>query len=67
MHKHHQPPPDQAMAEHPREYSDPDLRAYAEEQAEDILESVIHYMPLVLPAMAAVLIFMLAFVAVYMA
>jgi hypothetical protein len=59
-----QPPPDQAMAEHPLEYSDPELRAYTEEQAEDILESVIHYMPIVLPAMGAVLIFMLAFIAV---
>jgi hypothetical protein len=65
--QHHQPPPDQAMAEHPLEYSDPDLRAYTEEQAEDILESIIHYMPIVLPLAGAVLIFMLAFIAVYMA
>jgi hypothetical protein len=61
------PSPDQALAEHPREYSDPELRAYAEEQAEDILDTVVHYMPLVLPIMGAILIFMLAFIAVYMA
>ncbi|WP_332740525.1 hypothetical protein [Hydrogenophaga sp.] len=64
---HRQPPPDQALAEHPLEYSDPELRAYADEQAEDILDSVVHYMPLVLPTMGAILIFMLAFIAVYMA
>jgi hypothetical protein len=66
MQNHHQPPPDQALAEHPLEYSDPDLRAYTEEQAEDMLESIIHYMPIVLPLTAALLIFMLAFIAVYM-
>lgn len=65
--QHHQLPPDQAMAEHPLTYSDPELRAYAEERAEDILDSVVHYMPLVLPVMAAILIFMLAFIAVFMA
>jgi hypothetical protein len=64
--QHSQPPPDQAMAEHPLEYTDPDLRAYTEEQAEDMLESIIHYMPIVLPLTAALLIFMLAFIAVYM-
>ena len=64
---HLYPPPDQAMADHPLAYSDPDLRAYAEEQAEDILESVVHYMPLLLPCMGALLIFMLAFIAVVMA
>jgi len=63
----HYPSPDQALAAHPREYSDPELRAYADEQAEDILETVVHYMPLVLPIMAVILIFMLAFIAVYMA
>jgi hypothetical protein len=68
---HHQPAPDQALAmalaEHPLDYSDPDLRACTEEQAEDMLESIIHYMPVVLPLTAALLIFMLAFIAVYMA
>jgi hypothetical protein len=61
---HHHPPPDQALAERPLAYSDPELRAYAEEQAEDILDSVVHYMPLLLPIMGAILIFMLAFIAV---
>lgn len=64
---HRNPPPDQAMAEHPMAYSDPELRAYSDEQAEDILDAVVHYMPLVLPCMAALLIFMLAFIAVFMA
>ena len=59
--------PDQALADDPLEYSDPDLREYSEEQAEEILDSVIHYMPIVLPVMGAILIFMLAFIAVYMA
>jgi hypothetical protein len=31
--QHIHPPPDQAMSNHPLEYSDPELRAYAEEQA----------------------------------
>jgi hypothetical protein len=61
------PPPDQAMAEAPLDYSDPELRAYTEEQAEDILESIVHYMPVVLPVAGAILIFMLAFIAVVMA
>lgn len=61
------PPPDQALAEAPLDYSDPELRAYSDEQAEDILEAVVHYMPVVLPFMAALLIFMLAFIAVFMA
>jgi hypothetical protein len=65
--QNHQPPPDQALAEHPLTYSDPELRAYSEEQAEDILDSVVHYMPVVLPVMGAILIFMLAFIAVFMA
>jgi hypothetical protein len=55
------------MSDHPLAYSDPELRAYAEEQAEDILDSVVHYMPLLLPIMGAILIFMLAFIAVFMA
>ncbi len=62
-----QPAPDQAMAEDPLDYSDPELRAYTDEQAQDILESIVHYMPVVLPSMAAILIFMLAFIAVFMA
>jgi len=61
------PPPDQALAEAPLDYSDPELRAYTDEQAEDILETIVHYMPIVLPVMGAMLIFMLAFIAVFMA
>jgi len=61
------PPPDQGLAENPMEYSDPELRAFTEEQVEDVLDSVVHYMPVVLPVMAAILIFMLAFIAVFMA
>jgi hypothetical protein len=61
------PPHDQAMAEDPLDYSDPELRAYTDEQAEDILETIVHYMPIVLPVTAAILIFMLAFIAVFMA
>ena len=62
-----QPAPDTALAEDPLGYTDPDLRAYTDEQAEDILESVVHHMPIILPLAAAVLIFMLAFIAVFMA
>jgi hypothetical protein len=55
------------MAEDPLDYSDPELRAYTDEQAEDILKTIVHYMPIVLPVTAAILIFMLAFIAVFMA
>lgn len=65
--KNVQPPPDDGLAEAPLDYSDPELRAYTDEQLTDILESVVHYMPVVLPAAGAVLIFMLAFIAVFMA
>ena len=64
---HTQPAPDQALAEHPTEYSDPELRVYTDEEAEDILDSVVHYMPIMLPAMGVLQIFMLAFIAVFMA
>lgn len=64
---HTQLAPDQALAEHPKDYSDPELRVYTDEEAEDILDSVVHYMPLMLPAMGVLQIFMLAFIAVYMA
>ena len=60
-------PPDQALAEDPTGYSDPELRAYTDEQAQDVLEGVIAYLPITLPVMAALLIFMLAFIAVTMA
>lgn len=62
-----QPPPDQAMAEHPAEYSDQELAAYTDEVAEDLIESVVTYMPIVLPLMGALQIFMLAFIAVMLA
>lgn len=62
-----QPSPDEALVNDPLDYSDPELRAYTEEQAEDILDTVVHYMPVVLPVTAAILIFMLAFIAVFMA
>jgi len=64
---HTQPAPDQALAEHPKDYSDPELRVYTDEEAEDIFDSVVHYMPLMLPAMGVLQIFMLAFIAVYLA
>lgn len=68
MDTHHQhPPPDQALAERPADYSDPELKEYTDEQAEDLLETVIHYMPIVLPLAGALQIFMLAFIAVYLA
>ena len=65
--RHENPPPDQALAEHPMEYSDPDLREYTDEIAEDIMSEVVPLMPLVLPVMGGLLMFMLAGIAVYMA
>lgn len=64
---HTVPAPDDALAEHPTTYSDPELRVYTDEEAEDILESVVHYMPLMLPLMGALQIFMLALIAVWLA
>ncbi|HEX5737570.1 MAG TPA: hypothetical protein VFY22_03605 [Hydrogenophaga sp.] len=63
----HHPAPDQALAEHPLDYSDPELAAFTDEKAQDVLEDVVAYMPIVLPCMAALQIFMLAFVAVILA
>ncbi len=65
--KNTQPAPDQGLAENPTTYSDPELRAYSDGQAQDVLEGVVAYMPVVLPLMAALLIFILAFIAVAMA
>lgn len=62
-----QPPPDQGLADNPTGYSDPELAAYTDEVAEDILEGVVAYMPIVLPLMGALQIFMLAFIAVLLA
>ena len=67
MSDHHLPPPDQALAEHPLEYSDPELAAYTDEKAQDVLEDVIAYMPIVLSSMAVLQIFMFAFIAVLLA
>ncbi len=66
-HAHRHPPPDQALAEHPADYSDPELTAYTDEIATDLLEEVMPLMPLVIPAMGVLQIFMFAFVAVYLA
>lgn len=64
---HQNPPPDQALAEHPMDYSDPELREYTDEFADDIMSEVVPLMPLVLPVMGGLLMFMLAAIAVYMA
>ena len=61
---HTLPAPDQALADRPANYSDPELAAYTDEIAQDILDDVIAYMPIVLPLMAVLQIFMLAFIAV---
>ncbi len=65
--QHTLPAPDQALAERPAGYSDPELAAYTDEMAQDILETVIAHMPIVLPLMAVLQIFMLALIAVWMA
>lgn len=62
-----QPPPDQALVEHPREYSDPELAAYTDEVAHDIMEEVVAHMPIVLPLLGVLQIFMLALIAVWLA
>lgn len=59
--------PDQGRTANPATHCDPELRAYSDEQAQDVFESVLAHMPFVLPLMAALLIFMLAFIAVPMA
>lgn len=66
-HAQQHPPPDQALAEHPADYSDPELKAYTDEIATDLLEEVMPLMPLVIPAMGVLQTFMFAFVAVYLA
>lgn len=64
--EHKLPAPDQALSENPASYSDPELAAYTDEMAQDILDEVVAHMPIVLPLMAVLQIFMLAFVAVMM-
>ena len=44
---HKYPPPDQALAEHPKDYSDPELKEYTDEFAQDILDEVTPIMPMV--------------------
>lgn len=39
----------------------------ADQHPVDVVESVVHNMPLILPLVGAVLMFLLAFIAVYMA
>jgi hypothetical protein len=51
----------------PGQYTDPDFREANEGIMEDTVDSIVHLMPMVLPAAGAVLIFLLAFIAVYMA
>ena len=45
----------------------PDATAHADDHPVDVVESVVHKMPYVLPIAGAVLIFLLAFIAVFMA
>ncbi len=58
--------PDQALFERPADYSDPELAQYTDEKAQDVLEDVIAVMPIILPLLGAMQIFMLAFIAVYL-
>lgn len=58
--------PDQALANRPGDYSDPELAVYTDEMAQDILDEIIAYMPVVLPVMAVLQIFMFAAVAVWL-
>ncbi|MBS4037720.1 MAG: hypothetical protein KGZ46_06175 [Hydrogenophaga sp.] len=37
------------------------------EHTEDVVESIVHHMPIVLPVAGGVLMFLLAFIAVFMA
>lgn len=50
-HALNQPAPDQALAENFTAYSDPELAAYTDEVAENMLDGVVAYMPIVLPLM----------------
>ncbi|MBP7565316.1 MAG: hypothetical protein KA795_04850 [Burkholderiaceae bacterium] len=51
----------------PDEYTDPDLREASETVMEDTIEAVVPYMPIVLPVMGGAMMFLLAFIAVFMA
>ena len=41
--------------------------AHHDDQPQDVVESIVPYMPVVLPVAGGVLIFLLAFIAVFMA
>lgn len=58
------PAPDQALAERPRDYTDPELAAFTDELATDILDDVSRYLPVVLPLTALLHVLMLIFLAV---
>lgn len=66
-HPHPRPPSDQRPAAHAPVHTDPDLKAVTDGIATDLLEAVMPLMPLVIPAMGVLQIFMFAFVAIYMA
>ena len=51
----------------PDQYTDPDLREASEVVMEDAVEAIVPMMPIVLPLMGGVMMFLLAFIAVYMA
>ena len=55
------------MAEHPKDHSDPEFAAYTDKKAQNVLDDVIAYMPIVLSCMAVLQIFMFAFIAVLLA
>ena len=48
-------------------YTDPDMREETEAVFEDAVEAIVPMMPIVLPLMGGVLMFLLAFIAVTMA
>ena len=64
LHPHGEP---ETVTEAIKEYTDPDLREKTEELAEDLVAEVVPLMPIVLPVMGGVLMFLLAFIAIYMA
>lgn len=66
-HPHPHPPPDPRPAAHPPVHTDPDLKAVTDGIATDVIETVLPVMPLVIPAMGVLQIFMFAFVAICMA
>jgi len=51
----------------PEHYTDPNLREASEVVIEDTVESIVPVMPIVLPVVGGVMMFLLAFIAIYMA